>query len=280
MSALANRLEELNKLSMIGNKGLNGDQINLLIKDLFEEGCPVKLRALSEEEYRQIPILMQVDYIMKRIAEAGEIKLTQKGFLPVKMVADIYNQRYLPDEYIESGITKLYKETDSDFIHLSAILLRLAGLTKKRYGKLSLTAKGVKIADNKETLLKLLLDTFVNKFNWAYFDAYNNKYAGIVASSYSLFLLHTFGDETRETHFYAKKYFEVFPELQLVPSPATYNEGHRMDYSSYVLRTFTVFMKNFGLVELFKGKRDYYIESDHSVRKTAVFGRLFQFDLP
>jgi len=45
----------------------------------------------------------------------------------------------MKEEYIEKGILKLYKETDSMSVNLSRILIELAGLIKKRKGKISLT---------------------------------------------------------------------------------------------------------------------------------------------
>ena len=91
---------------------------------------------------------------MHIIQKAGEIKLTAKGYLPTKMVADLYYKGFLKDVMIETGINKLYKETDSNVVNLIRLLAELMSLTKKRKGKINITKAGEKIIQDKEKLLK------------------------------------------------------------------------------------------------------------------------------
>lgn len=138
-------------------------EMTQILYSTFEPESPIKLQKLSDSDYQKIPILNQIKYITGLLNKAGEIKLTKKGFLPTKIVSELYQQGFLKDEFIDDGIAKLYKETDSMTVNLTRILIEITGLTKKRNGKLSLTKSSNKIlADNYE-LLRLLLLTFRNK---------------------------------------------------------------------------------------------------------------------
>ncbi|MCH8558630.1 MAG: hypothetical protein LAT84_12445 [Balneolia bacterium] len=255
-------------------EGLSAAQMDALEFDLFGEGCPVKLRKVSSEVYGQVPLLRQVHYIADRIAQSGEIRLSEKGFLPVKLVADIYSQGFLKDELIEKGTSKLYKETDSMSIHLTHILMGLAGIVKKRNGKLSLTKKGEGLLKDDNQLLRLLFDTFAQKFNWAYFDGYGESPVGAFGVGYTLFLLHKYGAEVRPESFYAEKYFMAFPELIEMVEPSFYRSHDEMAYSCYNLRTFPRFLYYFGLIST-DIIRSFTEES--KVSKTELLDKLFAF---
>jgi hypothetical protein len=65
------------------------------------------------------------------ISKNDELNLIKMGRFPIKVVAQIYNQGYLKDDAIESGISKLYKEEDIQTIELTRILLELSQIVKK-----------------------------------------------------------------------------------------------------------------------------------------------------
>jgi hypothetical protein len=132
---------------------------------------------------------------MDLIDKNGEIKLTSKGFLPTKIVSELYQQGFLKENHIEKGFSKLYKETDSMTVNISRILIELAGLTKKRNGKLSLTKTATKILSDNYELLRLILVTFATKFNWAYYDGYGENQIGQLGYGFTLTLLSKYGKE-------------------------------------------------------------------------------------
>jgi len=117
---------------------------------------------------------------------AGELQLTQKGYLPTRIVGELYNKSYILDDFVERGITKLRKETDCLTIELTKILMLLAGIVKKRNNKLSLTKSGKNLLSDRRRLLKLLITTFGLKFNWAYFDLYGENQIGQLGFGFSL----------------------------------------------------------------------------------------------
>jgi hypothetical protein len=244
-----------------------------ILYDTFGENSPIQLLKLTESDYQNIPILNQIKYLLKLIDKQGEIKLTNKGFLPTKIVSDIYKQGFIKDEFIESGISKLYKETDSISINLTRILSELSGLAKKRNKKLSLTKKGKAIIGNDYKMLVLIFKTFVTKFNWAYYDGYGENNIGQLGFGFSLILLCKYGNEKRTDKFYSDKYFKAFPQLineSLNPSFGTLEEYAG---SCYSLRIFERFLKFFGLTKIESEK---IWGAEKYVVKTELFDKLIK----
>jgi hypothetical protein len=243
----------------------------------FEDESPLKLQKLTEAEYRNIPIFNQVKYLANVLAEHKELKLTKLGFLPVKVVADIYSQGFMKDKHIESGISKLYKETDSMTIHLPRILLEISGLTKKRNNKLSLTKKGEEIIQDDYKFLNLIINIYTSKFNWAYFDGYGENKIGQLGFGFSLILMSKYGHEKQAHTFYSDKYFKAFPRFiqdAVVPS---YSTLKRYTTNCYSTRTFDRFLEYFGLVKINKEKG---WNTPKFVDKTDLFDKLIQISPP
>ena len=85
-------------------EGYSLQEMDYIVDDLFASDCPVAFQALKESEYKEIPLLNQIQYIIELIREKGRLKLTAKGFFPTKIVADIYHQGFVKDYLIEEAI--------------------------------------------------------------------------------------------------------------------------------------------------------------------------------
>jgi hypothetical protein len=254
-------------------EGYSPFEMQQLLYSTFGENSPIQLQKLTTEDYQKIPMLMQVKYLADIIAKAGEIKLTKKGYLPTKIVAELYQQGFLKEEYIEEEIFKLYKEADSMTVNLTRILLEMAGLTKKRFGKLSLTKRGEKIIADDYKLLCRLFETFAKKFNWAYYDGYEENQAGQLGFGFTLILLSKYGKEKRLDSFYANKYYKAFPQI-LHTFKRTYDTLERYATRCYYLRTFERFLDYFGLVTIEKKGRA--LNEVHYITKTDVFDKFIK----
>ncbi len=68
----------------------------------------MKLNVLDKAAYRSIPMLNLIQHLGEHLKKTGEMKLTAKGFLPVKIVADLYEQGFYKEDIIESGIARLF----------------------------------------------------------------------------------------------------------------------------------------------------------------------------
>ena len=245
-----------------------------LLYDPFGAESPLKLRTLDPEDYSQIPILNQIKFLIAHIKEKGELKLTKKGFLPVKLVAGLYSRGYLKDEHIEEGLYKLYKETDSNTIHLSRLLLELSGVTKKRNGKLSLTKTGAKITANDQELLMLILKTMCLKFNWSYFHGYEDENVGQLGFGFTLLLLSKYGQEPRPASFYLEKYLKAFPQLLEGIEPK-YKSRKEYALGMYAIRTFDRFLLYFNFISKSGGKFD--PAKDAEIKATDLFRKFVVF---
>lgn len=258
-------------------EGYSPDEMHHILHTTFEKNSPITLNKLSDSDYRRIPILNMVRYLAELIEKAGEIKLTKTGNLPIKIVAELYQQGFIKEDHVEQGITKLYIETDSMAIHLTKILLLISGMAKKRNGKLSLTKSGSKILADDHELWVLILTTYTQKFNWSYFDGYEENQVGKLGYGFTLILLSKYGNERRSDSFYAEKYFNAFPMLlnQVQPTYGTFNNYATDCYS---LRTFQITFNFLGLVKI--EEEGTYINRITYVSKSDLFDRLIKVELP
>lgn len=266
-------MNEYNNQSILDFEGYSPFEMHQILHFTFGKDSPLQLQKLSDTDYKKIPILNQIKYLGDLVDKNGEIKLTSKGFLPTKIVSELYEQRFLKDKNIDKGISKLYKETDSITINLTRILIELAGLAKKRNGKLSLTKASKKIlGDNHELLQKLFL-TFATKFNWAYYDRYGDNQIGQFGYGFSLILLSKYGHENQLESFYAEKYFKAFPQLLDFIEPS-YGTLERYAANCYSIRTFSRFLDYFGLVNI--NEQGFGVDMKRYIVKANLFDRLIK----
>ena len=266
-------MQDQNNQGLLDFEGYSPIEMKYILYDPFGDNSPIRLLKLADSDYKNIPILNQIKYLAKLVDKLVELKLTNKGFLPTKIVADIYNQGFLKDEFIESGIYKLYKETDSSAINLTRILLEISGLAKKRHNKLSLTKSGKKLLNDDFKLLLLIFKTFGTKFNWAYYDGYEQDNIGQLGFGFSLILLRKYGDKKQVDKFYSQKYFQAFPYLIDNSSHPKFDHELEIPDNCYSIRTFDRFLDYFGLVKIEKDKK---WDADKYITKTELFDKLIE----
>lgn len=266
-------MHEQNNRGIPDFEGYSPFEMHQILHFTFSLNSPIKLQKLNDSDYKRIPFYNQIKYLTDLIAKSGEMKLTNKGFLPTKIVSDIYAQGFIKDEHIESGISKLYKETDSMSINLTRILIELAGLIKKRNGKLSLTKSAENILSDNFEFLHQIFITFATKFNWAYYDGYGENNIGQLGYGFSLILLSKYGHEKRKDSFYAEKYFKAFPQLleSIEPSYGTLESYSARCYS---VRTFERFLDYFGLIIIDKEGKGF--DSIKYITKTDIYDKLIK----
>lgn len=265
-------MDEQNNRSVPEFEGYSPIEMEFVLYDVFSENSPIQLQKLEDVDYKTVPLLNMIKYLAVSISENGEIKLTNTGSLPTKIVADIYGKGFFKDEAIESGVSKLSKETDSMSINLTRILIELTGLAKKRNGKLSITKNGEKILCDDFETLRLIFSTFATKFNWAYYDAFDEKRTGQLGFGFSLILLSKYGNIKRTDDFYSEKYFKAFPMLLKGFSDPYYDTVEKMATHCYSVRTFERFLNYFNLVEIENNMKKRNIH----ITKTALFDKFIK----
>jgi hypothetical protein len=262
-------------------EGLSPADMRYILYDPFSKDSPLKFKNnIPDKILDQIPILNQVKYLLQRINDLGEIKLTSTGSLPTTMVKGLYNQGYIKDYAIEHGITKLYAETSCQSIHLARIIVELSGFVKKKNGKLSLTKtwKDKLISKNRRDILYQIFSVFSQKFNWSYFDGYPSQQTGQLGFAFSLYLISKYGNVERLDSLYSEKYIKAFPKIQLDYNDDPLNkEGNREFHHCYSLRTFERFLEYFNMTES-RTEGKLYQETKKIIKKTALFDEIISFE--
>ena len=266
-------MNEQNNREIPEFEGYSPFEMHHILHFTFEPNSPINLQNLADSDCLKCPMFNLVKYFLDLVKSKGEIKLTAKGFLPTKIVQDIYNQGFLEEYQFSSGISKLYKESDSLTVNLTRLLSELAGLTKKRNGKISLTKTGEKIASDNQKLFDLIFKTMTQKFSWAYYDHYENEQIGQFGFGFSLILLSKYGAEKQLDNFYSDKYIKAFPQFLESINP-TYGTIEEYAGNCYSVRPFERFMHFFGLVKIEKeGKM---LDRMKFIIKTELFDKLIK----
>lgn len=268
---LNRHMQEQNRTARPDFEGYSPDEMHRILHYPFEPQSPIRLQPLSDADYRAIPILNLSRYLAGLLEASGEIRLTAKGYLPPKIVLDIYGQGFHADLAVETFNAKIAREADSESVHLTKTLLILSGLAKKRNNALSLTATGKKYLHDPENFLKSLLKTYCQKLNWAYLDGWGEQPIGKLGCGFSLILLANYGQTERDADFYAQKYLATFPAiLQAITS--TFAPPAVLAARCYVWRTFEKFMTYFGLTaSRHEGDR---LLGKRFVRQSDIFDKL------
>jgi hypothetical protein len=262
-------------------EGFSSADMNYLVYDTFSTDSPFQFKKnIPDNILDQIPFLSQIEYLLKKINDLGELKLTAKGFLPTSLVKEIYDLGLIKDYAIEKGITKLYAETSSQPINLTRMITELAGFTKKRYNKLTLTKtwSDKLLKKNRQDIFIQTFSTFALKFNWGYFDLYSSQATGTVGFAFSLFLLSKYGENERHVSFYSEKYLRAFPSLiELFKDDPWVTDINRSFNSCYSIRTFDRFLDYFNLITSISEGRQYDDEKKF-IKKSPIFDDIITFE--
>ena len=258
--------------------GFTPTEIDYLIYDTFGDKSPLQFRNdLDNNALDQIPLFRIAEEYLKIIQRDNQIKLTPLGALPKRVIVELYEKRILPDEYIESGILKLWREQDCISIRSARLTAELAGLVRKANGKLNLTKKGVKLLhpENRINLFKQFFQTFTGKFDWGFNDLYPQP-IGQLGWAFSVYMLYRFGDQANPSDYYAEKYLKAFPNF-ISLFEHTYSTPERQFNNCYSIRTFDRFFLWCGFVTVERRKNYLDVENDKFTR-TDIVKRIFSFD--
>lgn len=160
---------------------------------------------------KEVPFVQQALFFLQKLKELGEIRATQKGNLPQFLVVELYHAFFSQDRYAHLP----HKEDDLREAARLKHVLNLAGLIKKRANKFSLTQKGDHILRDKNhtSLFTQLFLTFINSWNWAYGDRYED--IALIQSSaiFNFYLLHKKAQDWILDKDLGSDYLRAFPDL-------------------------------------------------------------------
>lgn len=267
-------VDKFNNTPVDDFEGYSANEMEFILYHTFEKESPIQITKLKDEEYAEMPLFNQVRYLLKIIEKEGELKLTKLGYLPPKIVIEIYEQGFIKDYSVENGLAKVYKESDLMSINLTKMLIEISPFVKKRNNKLSLTKKGKESLVNHHLLFETIFVLFATKFNWAYFDGYDNDYVGQHGAGFSLILLKKYGNEFKSPDFYASKYLDAFNFDEEDSDSPFANRLER----AYSIRTFERFLDYFGFLEFKPVDKSHLENIDLSKMNEEIFNQLFEKD--
>jgi hypothetical protein len=258
--------------------GLSPNKMHQLLYNTFDKNSPVRFRDdIKPDLLHSIPFFELSRKYLEFIQKEQLLKLTPKGNLPRKICTEMYNYRIIPNNYIEKGIIKLSRERDWIVITTIKIVNILAGLTKKRNNKISLTRKGENLLSGKKRieLFKTIFKAFILKFNWAFNDMFDENQVGQLGIGYTMRLVSRYGDDEKLFNFYSDKYLLAFPKLlecvkNWFTSPKTTFE------LCFYMRSFDRFLAWFNFIQTrTEGK---YPNLNKYLKKTPILEKIFEFD--
>lgn len=244
-------INQMNHQKLSSFEGLSPSQMHQLLYDPLGEESPIQLDLSNPALFDNMPLFNLINYLGRILDREGELKLTQTGRLPIRVVSELYEQKYMAEYYIEKGFQKLYKESDALSMMLTRIIMEVMGMSKKRKNKLSLTKAGAHFLADQKAMAEKLIVTFTTGFNWAYFDDFPDDYVGQMGVGYTLFLLNKYGDDQQSPSFYVQKYVEAYPYL--LRNYRSYGEDMDSLIHCYTYRTFHLFMDYLGLIKMERG---------------------------
>jgi hypothetical protein len=261
-------------------ENLSPTNFHYILYDTYNENSPVHFHKHIENETLDKVFLFRVAEDFIRIIEREKfIKLTPLGALPKKVMVELYDKKYIYDELIESGITKLWKEQDCIAILSTKIVTEIAGITKKANGKMTLTKKGTTFLnlENRQAFFELFITTFADKFNWGFNDGYPEKPIGQIGWTFTIFLLGKFGKQYRLDSFYAEKYSKALPDFLNEFENSILRTKTEQFTSCYRVRSFERFLEWFGLVEIQKEEKT-YADKEAKIKSSEILTKVFNID--
>lgn len=240
--------------------GFSSEQMHQMLNRPLEVECPVQLRRLTDEQIEQIPVMRQALHLMNVLSEK-ELKLTSQGYIPPKTVAELYE---IGSHSWNSDWYKQRSETKTEEVQVLRVVLKECGLIKTRVGKLSLTAKGKQLLVDHNELMRTIILFLFRDYNTGWLDSYEDNEVGNLGRLYSLWLLHHYGADWRNTGFYADEYSKAFPMLNAV---------HGYEY-----RVFNRLFRFIGLCEINESDDTKGKNWGKEVRKTELLDLMFTFE--
>ena len=284
-----NSLEEAQRMASAVSQARNNRPI-----EEFHDISPDQMRQLLYFTYESpevvtfsepktgidtVPLLRLVKMLVAGIGEKG-IKATAKGNLPRNLCRDIASKYW--GEGSRSGILvhrKINSEMDFFDLHVASLVAKMAGLIRKYKGKYVRTKKCEQLMadENQSELYLLLFKVFTGKFNWGYWDGYEEMPIIQKSFAFSLYLLSRYGSSWKNHQVYCEYSLKAFPtvlgELEEVPWETSENQYK----NCFALRTFERFAIFLGLATMDEGSQKKIMKKDYQIQKLPLLDEVVHF---
>jgi hypothetical protein len=260
-------------------QGLSPDQVHRMLNfpfdtpDLFDFPETLTIEP-------KVPILALVRSITDAIDDKG-LKATAKGNLPQKLCREAAS-RYL-SELPEDDIQHLFsvnKEEDCADLHVTRLILELAGLLRKTKGRFYLTRKYHQLVTQSglTRLYPVIFKTCCTQFNWGYRDRYQEIPFIQQSFLFTLYLLSCHGENWKPFSFYEDRFLQAFPMVCDEVEPETFITAEDQIRNCYSTRTLERFLHFMGLarVERIASKKPF--SREYRIRKTPLMDEVVRFN--
>ena len=258
-------------------ENLSPVNFHYILYDTYNKNSPVHFQKyINDETLDKVSLFRVAEHFIRIIDREKFIKLTPLGALPKKVMVELYDKKFIYDEFIESGITKLWNEQDCIAILSTKIVTEIAGITKKVNGRMTLTKKGTTFLklENRQAFFELFISTFADKFNWGFNDYLPEKPIGQRGWTFTIYLLGKFGMSYQKESFYAEKYLKAFPDFLNEFEPDGLRPQKEQFVSCYGVRTFERFLAWFGIVETANEDKKHW-NSELNIKATNILTKIF-----
>lgn len=259
--------------------GLSPEQLHCMLYRPFDETSDIVTlnKNLSAEKIREIPIVQEAVYFLRRLGELQPLRATVRGNLPRAFAREIHD---LFPEDPEYPYPIASEESDRKLSALRHIL-DMCGWIKKRNQKFYLTQKGQNLngkgfgPDNFHHLFRM----YTQEFNWASRDFYPELEIIQQAFLFSCYILHRKAKAFIKANEFSAYFIQAFPAvLKKEEKYLPLEEPYQLLEHAFYIRFIERFCEYFGLVAVEK-KRKRSLRLDHSIITTPFFDELLQWKL-
>ena len=270
--------ERLNNRPIDDFDGISPNQMLVLQREGLSDQCVLGFKPSIDQFIDHVPLFKLSELLLQTISQAGQLKLTVKGNLPVKVCEQLFNLQLIKWPYME--YVKRIREEEIPYLWPLKQYLLDEGIAKKRGNALSLTKYGEKLLFGPATArFKTLFFFFTGRFNWNnLYDIDDNGWCGQFGWAYSLLLLSRYGSAPLENEFYGTKHMIAFQkQLYEKRKEPQYKESITLYHRAYAIRFMENFADWFGLVNIERRKNLQISFFDQFIiTKSTLFDNLLQ----
>jgi len=259
--------------------GLSPEQIHRLLNFPFTSPQLVHFPEILVSSPKA-PILSLFDLLTGAIGEQG-LKPTAKGNLPQKFCREAALVFWGEQKYRENTrFGGINREDDFLDLHVTRLVAELAGLVRKYRGRfiLSRDCRALLAKNGLAGVYPRLLRTYIEQYNWGYWDRYPELRFIQQASLFTLHLLNRNGAAWLPHEFYEESFLRAFPMVLNEIPPEPYVEPEKTLRSCYSWRTLVHFAGFLGLAEV-EPITDERFCREYRVKALPLLGEAVQFQL-
>lgn len=252
--------------------------MSVLLRTPFAPEGILQFHRDMDAYVEKAPFFKLSELLLHEIKQAGNLKLTVNGNLPVRICELLCNQDLIDWPYMK--FVKRIREEEIPYLWPLKQYLLDEGMVKKRNNALSLTKNGEKLLQGPAiTRFIRIFNYLASRFHWGNFHRLQDGgRSGQLGWAYSLVLLSKYGDHPRKSEFYSLKLIQAF-EKDLWDAHRKGRESKATEdyHRAYQARFFECFADWFGLINS-ERKRDHSISffDQLIITKSALFDQLLE----